>query len=125
MSAEVEEFLAELRPDVKGMALHLRAFILAALPEADERVDFGNRLLIFQLSGAETSQPVCELRPCRGYIELRFWQGAKLQDPGRLLAGTGAGLRHVRLETHEQAASPAVGALIEQAAELGRSLVSA
>jgi hypothetical protein len=53
--------------------------------------------------------------PMRGYVNLGFYQGAMLADPERLLAGTGKGLRHVKIRALAEANRPAVRALLAKA----------
>jgi hypothetical protein len=55
------------------------------------------------------------IMPMRGYVNLGFYQGAILADPERLLAGTGKGLRHVKIRALAEANRPAVRALLAKA----------
>ena len=52
------------------------------------------------------------IMPMRGYINLGFYQGAVLEDPERLLQGTGKGLRHVKVRSLAEANRPPVRALV-------------
>jgi hypothetical protein len=123
MSGEVQEFIAELRPPVRKVALAARALVLASLSEAQEKVDFGNRLLVYQIPLGDSLLPVCEIHPCRDHVDLLFYQGVRLEDPERLLAGTGPACRQVRLETEEDAGRSGVQSLVGGAAVLARSLM--
>jgi hypothetical protein len=61
------------------------------------------------------------IMPMRGYINLGFYQGAVLADPGRLLEGTGKGLRHVKIRSLTEANRPPVRALLAAALVRRRS----
>jgi hypothetical protein len=53
--------------------------------------------------------------PHKAHVNLGFFQGVSLPDPGHLLEGTGKNLRHVKLKNQEAVALPAIRALLEAA----------
>jgi hypothetical protein len=53
--------------------------------------------------------------PHKAHVNLGFFQGVSLPDPGQLLEGTGKNLRHVKLKNQEAVALPAIRALLEAA----------
>lgn len=117
MTLEVEEFLAQYRPEIRDLALRLRTLVLELVPEAGERVDFGNRLLCYRPSEEEEEEFVF-IGPCRVYVNLSFPRGVELSDPTDLLLGTGRRERHVRLEEGQLIPELALRSLVEQARAL-------
>jgi hypothetical protein len=49
------------------------------------------------------------------HVNVGFFQGASLQDPARILRGTGRFMRHVRLEPGKPAHAAALSRLVETA----------
>ncbi|HEY1198939.1 MAG TPA: DUF1801 domain-containing protein [Thermoplasmata archaeon] len=49
------------------------------------------------------------------HVDVKFWRGSSLSDPGGLLEGTGKNLRHVKLRTVAEARAPALASLIREA----------
>jgi hypothetical protein len=64
---------------------------------------------------------VCLVGHFTRHAAIEFWRGSTVPDPDHLLEGTGKNLRHVKLQTLEQASSPKLARLIRRAVELDRS----
>ncbi|AKC86376.1 DUF1801 domain-containing protein [Pseudoxanthomonas suwonensis] len=58
----------------------------------------------------------CYLQSTRSHATLGFYHGASLVDPEDLLEGTGKEMRHVKVRDAAACASPAIKALLQQAA---------
>jgi hypothetical protein len=58
----------------------------------------------------------CYLQSTKKHATLGFQRGASLEDPTSLLEGTGKDMRHVKLPSGAVAVSPALVALLRQAA---------
>jgi hypothetical protein len=110
-----DELLAESDPSVAPIAARLRAIVLAVHPQAVEVVRLGDRAATFGLGPKKMSEGYCYVMPQRQWVNLGFYQGARLPDPEGLLEGTGARLRHVKVRSLEAAGRPALAALIEAA----------
>ena len=54
------------------------------------------------------------IAPHRQHVNLQFADGALLPDPGSLMEGTGKRIRHVKCRTPEDAARPALRALVDE-----------
>jgi hypothetical protein len=66
------------------------------------------------------SDLVCVVGYFTRHAAIEFWRGSTVPDPDRLLEGTGKNLRHVKLRTLEEAASPRLASLVRRAVELDR-----
>ena len=51
----------------------------------------------------------------RKYVNLELWRGAHLDDPDKLLKGTGKDLRHIKLHKVADARSKSVAAMLKAA----------
>jgi hypothetical protein len=63
--------------------------------------------------------PVVAVGGYSRYAAVFFFRGTELDDPDRLLDGTGARLRHVNLRTAADARRPALKRLVREAFKVG------
>ncbi|TNF25534.1 MAG: TetR family transcriptional regulator [Deltaproteobacteria bacterium] len=105
-------FVAPHSASVRQVTAELRDLVLSTVPAADERLIRGWRVVAYDLGGL-----LCSLKPQRAHVDVGFYQGAELDDPGALLTGRGKHVRHVRVRPGDLDDSALVG-LIRQAAAL-------
>ena len=75
----------------------------------------GERTVSFGFGARKMSDAYAYVMPNTAHLNLGFFHGAGLPDPEGLLEGTGKALRHVKLRAADEAARPAVVALIDAA----------
>lgn len=93
--AGVDAYLAALSPRSRELASELRALIRTAAPEADETIKWG--MPVYVKDGL-----VCYIRAREDHVLLGFFRRwTRLPDPERLLEGTGATTRHVKVRRRE------------------------
>jgi hypothetical protein len=114
----VEEFLAGYSPEVREVALRLRALVLDALPEATERVHPGWKVMQYGRD-ATMAGMIFAISPLSASVNLGVSRGATLPDPAGLLRGTGKQIRHVKLTRREEVDAPALRGLIDAAIAAG------
>ncbi|MEM0963285.1 MAG: DUF1801 domain-containing protein [Bacteroidota bacterium] len=112
-------------PEVAAIARALRQVILEGLADAVEVVRLGDGAAAYGLGPKKMSESHVYVMPTRGDVNLGFWHGASLPDPGGLLEGTGKRMRHVKVRPVEEARSEALrqrvaDALAERREALGR-----
>lgn len=112
-----DELMADTEPALRPIAQRLREIVFEVHPDAVEVVRLGDRAATFGLGPKKMSEAYCYVLPYKGWVNLGFFAGAELPDPDRLLEGTGARLRHVKIRSLDAAEVPAVRALIEVALE--------
>ncbi len=106
----VDGFISGLKPELRGLFADLRKLVQEAASGARETVKWGYPCY-------EQNGNVCTLMPGEGYVRLQFFRGSELDDPDRLLEGTGKGMRHVKVR-HAVTLRQALRSLIAQAANL-------
>ena len=116
MTDHVEAFLAAYPPEVRAIALYLRAAIMRARPDAKEALYAKHNHFDYSLSG-QMREGVIYVCPTKDYVRLGFYYGGSLDDPARLLVGEGKRLRHVKAHTLEDAQQPEIHALVREAWE--------
>jgi hypothetical protein len=103
---EVAEFLDRYPPEIRELAVAVRAMVLSAEPGLNEKVYPGWRIVAFRL-GDSMAGMVGYLGPVKGGkatpagVNLGFNLGARLPDPAGLLEGTGKEMRHVKFRVPE------------------------
>jgi len=115
---ELDGFLSKYTPDIASRARKILAKMRARLPGAIELVyDNYNALAIGFGPTERASDAIFSIAVFPRWVSLFFFQGAKLEDPGKILQGSGKTIRHIVLEGPETLDRPAVKALMKQALE--------
>jgi hypothetical protein len=117
INEDVDQLLGSYDAGVKAIALRARDLITKLVPKSEEKVYFGWRIISFSLDGKMSGQ-FCSISPGRDYVNLYFMQGTSLDDPKRLLEGTGKNMRHVKLREVADLKNAALEELIKTAVGL-------
>ena len=110
-------FMDEYSPDIRAKAKDALARLRAAVPGATEMVyDTFNALVIGFCPGDRASEAILSIALYPRWVNLYFLDGVALSDPSKLLRGSGNRVRSIRLEDPKVIDTPAVKALISEAA---------
>lgn len=115
--SDVRRFVAACPTELRDIVEALRVGAQAALGDMREIVYRG------AIGYTPTGRPrerVVYVAPQRAYVNLGFFAGTSLPDPHRILEGTGARMRHVKIAKLVVADSGAVRALLVAASALSR-----
>jgi hypothetical protein len=119
----LREFLQPYDPAVARLFLAARGAVLRAAPNATELIyDAYNAVSAVYSFTDRMKEAFCHVAAYPKYVNLGFNRGASLADPERLLAGTGANIRHVRIDEAGILRRAAVECLLRAAVEQGRAL---
>ncbi len=113
-SKDVDAVLALYAPDIRGLALAARAFVLAVIPDITEMVDVKARIIGFGYSVRYADQ-VCMLMPTKAGVNLGIAYAMELPDPKKILEGTGKLHRHVKLKSESDLENSALRNLLKAA----------
>jgi len=106
----VEEWLADLAPDLRAITKQLRAGVQKNMPNAHEFIY--HDAIGYSVNDSPFDR-ICYIAPQKkGYVNFGFFFGAGLSDPTHLLIGEGKRLRHVKIRSVEEAKNPALAKLI-------------
>ncbi|WP_128546131.1 DUF1801 domain-containing protein [Larkinella soli] len=114
MSLTVETFLADFKPEVRNLAIHVRELVKSVLPDAHEQVRPGYKTITYG-TGPRMSEEICYIAPLLSSVNLGFLYGTQLPDPQGVLKGTGKLLRHIKFHSPEDIDKTAVLGLLEAA----------
>ena len=112
-----DELLEEASPEMQVIALALKKAILAVHPDAHEVVRLGDRAATYGVGPKKNTEAHTYIMPQKKHVNLGFFYGALLPDPEGNMEGTGKKMRHVKVRSLDQAGSPAIRSLIQQALE--------
>lgn len=116
---QLDAFLKKYDPGITKLAKAALAFMRRRLPGAVEMVyDNYNALVSGFGPTAKPSQAILSVAVYPKWVNVYFFKGAELMDPGRQLRGKGSMIRHVRLNSVADLDDPGIDALIEQSVEL-------
>ncbi|MGH7290607.1 MAG: DUF1801 domain-containing protein, partial [Myxococcota bacterium] len=119
----LQQFLAPYGPAITRLYLATRAAVLGAAPDATELIyDAYNTVSIADTFSDRLKEAFCHVAAYSDYVNLGFSRGAALDDPDGLLVGSGASIRHLRIEAAPDIARPAVQHLLRAAVAEGRAL---
>ncbi len=114
METDIQAFIASYPPEVRDLALKLRALVFEVIPNALEHVDTDDKIIGYGLS-LKKDDIICAIAPYTSYVALMFGKGTALRDPEGLLKGTEKHVRHVKIWEASDIEAPALRALLEAA----------
>lgn len=109
----IDDFLSACTPKARRLVEAARSRILQVVPDATEKVRPGWRLI-----GYNAPAYFAFIAPDRDQVRIGFEWGVRLADPGGLLEGEGSQVRYVVIRSTRDLASPALGALLREAASI-------
>jgi hypothetical protein len=120
---ELRGFLAAFDPKIGRLFLSARSRVLAAAPGANELVyDTYNAVTAAYSFSERLAEAFLHVAAYAGHVNVGFNRGAELPDPSGLLVGSGARIRHVRIDAPAALRSQALARLIRAAVAQGRQL---
>lgn len=114
---ELLEFLDRYDPQVRSLALGLRAVVHEEMAPCHEYI-FAMRSKVVLLYGATErviDDGICHINVFDRHTNLGFSRGTELDDPRRVLRGTGKAMRHITLKTRSDLNRPEIRAYLRQA----------
>jgi hypothetical protein len=114
---ELVEFLYRYDPAVQSLALGLRTVIHEEMAPCHEYI-FAMRSAVVLLYGATErviADGICGISVFTKHVNLGFRRGADLNDPGRVLQGTGNAMRHITVKKLSDLDRPEIRTYLRQA----------
>ena len=108
-SDPVAKWFAEAPEGQKPILNELRAMVKSLDPHVLEEIKWGRPCYSTQ------HMLFCYFQSTKNHVSLGFQNGASLDDPQRLLQGTGKNMRHIKLGAKDESSRSALLALLQQA----------
>src|SRR5207248_11062184 len=110
-----EDAVAKAGTHARELAYQLRALVAAVMPAVVEVPWPRMRMASYGVGPKKKSEHFCYISAQKDDVNLGFYYGADLPDPGELLQGTGKLLRHVKIREVKAIHSRALRRLLEVA----------
>lgn len=114
----IEQFLRQYPPDIQDLANDLRQVVKLALPNIEEAVYPGWKLIGYRLPHRRRTVYVGYVAPHSQYVALGFEYGVLLADPAGILTGSGTQVRQVIVRQASDIRPELLTPLITQAAHV-------
>jgi hypothetical protein len=110
----IEIFLSQYTEDVFNTTIKLRKIIMDTLPGVIEQLDLPSKIIAY-CYGQKYIDMICVIIPSKKEIKLSFYKGIELDDPHKILEGTGKISRYVEIKSEKQINSLAIKQLLKSA----------
>jgi hypothetical protein len=107
----VDEYIESLGGWKTDVAGRIREIVTNVAPEAKESIKWAQP--VYELNG-----PFAYMKAFKNSVNFGFWRGVDLDDPQKLLQGTGEKMRHVKVTGIEDIDNEAFTAYVKQAVRL-------
>jgi hypothetical protein len=107
--ASVDEYVDLLSGPQKEVAARLRGIVRTRYPQLREDVKW--HVPVYSLG----TTPIVSIEGFKAHVNLKFFEGARLQDRAGILEGTGKGVRHVKFRSPADVDEEKIRELIDQA----------
>ena len=110
--------IIEMTPEpLRPITIRLKELLLSVDPDACIVVRLGDRAATFGIGPKKMSEGCCYILPHTNWVNLGFYRGADISDPDKLLEGTGARMRHIKVRSIEECGNPMLVTMIREAFE--------
>lgn len=103
-----DEAISGSKREVEKIARGLRNLIIDIYPKVVEVPWPKQKIIGYGVGPKKMSEHFCYLAAQREYVNLGFYYGVDLPDPGGLLEGTGKKLRHIKVKEIGMVNEPAI-----------------
>lgn len=101
--------------NIVKIANALRSLLADIMPDITEVNWKTQHIAGYGVGEKKMSEHFCYIAPLKTHVNLGFMYGVDLDDPLKLMEGTGKVLRHIKIKSLDQVRDPAVRNLIKQA----------
>lgn len=105
---EISAYIQKHDQAVQAILLKLREAVMQA-GDFSEAIKWGNPTF-------ENDRKICDISWYKDHAKLGFFDCRKVKDPGNLLEGTGAKMRHIKIYYEAEIDSECLTGLVKQAA---------
>ncbi len=106
----IDQYIAKQPEDKQEVLKALRDLIKDTSPEITEAIKWGYPSFGYK-------KDVCYLATQKNHVNFGFYEGGLLSDPQKLLEGTGAKMRHIKIRTINDLQAEPMRELIREAME--------
>ena len=112
MNTEIKTYLDSLSPFQKTLVMEIREAVLSADTHVQEGIKWGS-IAFFN------KKNICGFRVAKAHVTLLFMEGASLNDKQKILSGSGAKARTIKVTSADEIPVAGIQDLVQQAIALG------
>jgi hypothetical protein len=118
VEGDIATLLAQFSPEVRDLAMKVRALVRTIISDALEEVDESARMIGFTYQPGTYKGLILTVSPQKSYVNVIFSKGVELMefDSAGVLEGTGKLARHIKFRGPQRLDDPTVHALLAEAA---------
>lgn len=116
INATSEKILSKYDDKISALGYQLRDFLLKNLDNISEQADESASIIGFNY-GTGYKDLICTIIPSKKGVKLGFYKGSELQDPAKLLTGSGKVHKFVEINSVKDISNPALRELLRAAIE--------
>ena len=120
-----DELVATCTPDIAAIARAARKLVIDVFPAVHEIVWPRQRNVGYGMGPKKQTEHFCWISPASKHVTFGFNCGTSLADPKKLLEGTGAAFRHVKLASLADLDKPGLRALVVAAVKQRKAELAA
>jgi len=114
--AALRKFLKPYDPEIRDLALQLRALVLEEMAPCHENIyDAYSAVAIGYGTSERLSDGILHIAVYSKHVNLGFNDGASLDDPKGILQGKGSRIRHITIKATEDLSNPDIRSYIRRA----------
>ena len=114
---EFDDIIQMTPEPLRPVTIRLKELLLSVDPNACVVVRLGDRAATFGIGPKKMSEGYCYILPYTDWVNLGFYKGVDIPDPDKLLKGTGAKMRHIKIRSLEDCDNPRLVEMIRNAYE--------
>ena len=118
-----DEVVHGFGPDVQAIARALRSAINSIHRDVVEVAWPRQKIASYGIGPKKMSEHYAYIAPQTGYVNLGFYHGVALNDPAKLLEGSGRRLRHMKIKTETDVCKKELRVLLKAALTERRNAV--
>ena len=92
----IDQFIDEQPQPISALTRRIYDYLRREYPQLEPDLKLGFKAIYFK-----QDKVICSLNPYRDYVSLHFMRGINLDDPGKVLEGSGKKLRHLKFSSLE------------------------
>lgn len=93
------EIFRDSSPEIGDICAALKALVIATHSAPVELVWPKQKIASFGLGPKKNSEHYVYVAPFKNHVNFGFYRGGRLSDPGGLLEGRGADMRHIKIRS--------------------------
>ena len=112
----IDDYIKDLEKDKGTIVKELMSIVNKAAPKQNSGIIWAQPVFW------NSDGPFCFIKAHKNHVNIGFWRGAHLEDPKGLLEGSGAKMRHIKINSMQDIDKSAIMDFVKQNVMLNKEL---